>query len=170
MVADLLAQRHRMRFEQDDGNYAFFQARLDAHEICVLKPLTFMNLSGQAVQHAVERWNIDESHLIVVYDDFNLGFGTLRLRAKGSDGGHNGMASIIYHLMSERFPRLRIGIRNDNFMGDAVDFVLSSFDKDEETHLAAIIEESANAVESIVLNGLVKTMNAYNRNILNELP
>ena len=104
----------------------------------------------------------------MIYDDFNLPFGRWPLGAGGSDGGNNGMASIIYHWQSEGFPRLRIGLKNNGLREDAADFVLSDFNDAEKKDLPAIIEKSATAAESVIVNGITKTMNLYNRNLLND--
>lgn len=168
MVADFIAQFHRVHFKQGAGDYLYCQYTVAGQDVCLLKPLTFMNRSGAAVEQAMDRLQSDESQLLVIYDDFNLQFGTLRLRARGSDGGHNGMASIIYHLQSEAFPRLRIGIQNNDLRKDAADFVLSDFNETEEKDLPTIVEESARAAESVIVNGMAKTMNLYNRNLLND--
>jgi PTH1 family peptidyl-tRNA hydrolase len=167
-IADLLAHNHRVHFVAGKGEYVFCRYSIKGNHVCLLKPLTYMNRSGEAVEQAVDQWQITASQLLVVFDDFNLPFGTLRLRANGSDGGHNGMASIIYHLQSEQFARARIGIRNEDFQQDAADFVLSDFNAQEQKDLPMIIEKSAEAVESFVLHGLTKTMNLFNKNFLNE--
>ena len=168
MVVDYLAQRCRKRFQPGTGHFEYCQVNSAGHDVCLLKPMTYMNRSGEAVTEAIDQWHVDESNILVVYDDFNLSFGTLRLRAKGSDGGHNGMASIIYHLQSEKFSRLRIGIHGESFTGDkAADFVLSPFAREEEEYLLEIIKVSADAVESVVHYGLTKTMDSYNRKLFN---
>lgn len=168
MIADLLARNHRVHFVAGEGDYVFCRYSVKGEGICLLKPLTYTNRSGESVEQAVDRWQITESQLLVVYDDFNLPFGTLRLRANGRDGGHNGMVSIIYHLQSEQFARARIGIRNEDFQQGAADFVLSGFNAQEKKDLPVIIEKSVEAVESFVLHGLTKTMNTFNKNFLND--
>lgn len=132
--------------------------------IIAAKPLTFMNRSGDAVSDLLNQFRVPLDNLLIIVDDLALPFGKIRLRKKGSAGGHNGLKSIIERLGGDSFPRLRIGIgQNGNTnIEDTVDFVLSKFDKDERKRLPGIIEHSADACASFVKIGIENTMNGYN--------
>jgi PTH1 family peptidyl-tRNA hydrolase len=121
-----------------------------------------MNLSGAAVRHAMDYYKIVDSELLVVCDDINLPFGRLRFRAEGSDGGHNGLASIIAHLDSQQFCRLRIGVSREFEKGAQADYVLSPFGAAEREDLGNLIDRAADAVLHFSEHGLTSAMNRYN--------
>jgi PTH1 family peptidyl-tRNA hydrolase len=165
MVLDLLAKRHHLKFEKDQGPYRTALLSLKNQKVFLVKPSTFMNLSGQAVQGVVTKKRIYKlSTLLVVCDDINLPFGSLRLRGSGSAGGQKGLVSIISSLGTNEFARLRVGI-GSNF-SDAADYVLSPFLDSERKELPLILQRAAEAVESFVLEGLERTMTQYNKNLL----
>ena len=124
------------------------------------KPTTYMNNSGEAVAALVRRFDLSLSDLCVVYDDLNLKIGALRLRKKGSDGGHNGMKSIIRHLDTEEFPRLRIGIGSPTH--SQTDYVLSEFDEPDKLQIEQVVQRAADAVETLVEDGIQNAMNQFN--------
>ncbi|GAB4379759.1 MAG: aminoacyl-tRNA hydrolase [Calditrichia bacterium] len=165
MVLDVLANRRGVGFKKSPGQFEFATFPLEKKEVVLIKPLTFMNLSGLAVKEALSIYQLENlSHLLVVCDDINLPFGTLRVRATGSDGGHKGLRSITQSLNTQDFPRLRIGI-GDEFE-DAVDYVLSKFSKSELQELPFLLEQAADAVESFILEGISRTMSRFNRKVL----
>ena len=164
MVVEKLAHSFKVSFKK---RKLFWIARTDQsmnNEVVLIKPTTYMNLSGIAVDFAVTKYKIDISHLLIICDDINLLFGTIRIRSKGSAGGQKGLRSVIDTLGTHNFPRLRIGIGN-NF-SDAVDFVLSPFNKTEQEYLSSILNYAADAVEYFVLNGIELTMSRFNKNYL----
>lgn len=121
---------------------------LVAHEdetLFLIKPQTFVNLTGEAVNAFVKRYTLTPRDILVVSDDANLDFGKIRIRAEGSDGGHHGLASVILALGSDQFPRLRVGIRNAAMPKVLVDFVLGQFDPEEKKSLQGIIQRAATA-------------------------
>ena len=124
------------------------------------KPTSFMNNSGEVVAALVHRFDLSFSDLCVVYDDLNLEIGVLRLRKKGSDGGHNGMKSIIRYLNTEEFPRLRIGIGTPTH--DQIDYVLSKFDEVDRVRIDQVVQRAADAVEMLIEDGIQTTMNQFN--------
>ncbi len=133
----------------------------EPEKIIFVKPAVFMNNSGEAVKRVIEENDIDLDKLLVICDDFNLPLGKIRIRKKGSDGGHNGLASIIRALNSKNFPRLRCGIgyfQNIN----ASNYVLSPFSKDEEIEVERMIDTASNAVVDFYRKGIDWTMNNYN--------
>ncbi|MBT6121572.1 aminoacyl-tRNA hydrolase [bacterium] len=128
----------------------------------LIKPLTYMNLSGAAVIAAANYYKIEASNIIVIYDDYDLDLGTVRLRMKGSGGTHNGMKSIIQHIGHNLFPRLRIGIGPKPSFMDTSRFVLSDFSKSQEDILKEVISQSVEAIESVMSDGIEKAMNKVN--------
>lgn len=129
-------------------------------EVIFAKPMTYMNNSGQAVNMLVQKFGIPPHDLCVVYDDLNLDIGVLRMRKAGSDGGHNGMKSIIHHLGTQDFPRLRVGI--GKVEGEWMDYVLNEFSSDEREYIDWAIPCAADAVETFVTDGVQTVMNQFN--------
>jgi aminoacyl-tRNA hydrolase len=127
-----------------------------------LKPLTYMNLSGEAVIDAVNYFKIKPENIIVIVDDIDIPFGTVRIKKKGSAGTHNGLKSIIYHLETENFPRIRVSVGKCPSYMDLKDFVLSKFSSSEEKILKKELEISADAVEEIIKSDIDKTMCKFN--------
>ena len=130
--------------------------------IILAKPQTYMNLSGQSVAPLMHYYKIQLSHLLVIYDDIDLPFGTLRLRANGSSGGHNGLQSIIERLGTQDFPRLRIGVGRPSGKKEAADYVLEDFNADEKGQLPLIIDHAIQTIEDFIRFGLVEAMNRHN--------
>jgi PTH1 family peptidyl-tRNA hydrolase len=131
-------------------------------QLVVIKPTTFMNLSGKAVNYWLQAEKISQHSLIVVTDDLALPFGTIRIRKKGSDGGHNGLADIIRTLNTQEFARLRFGIGSDFSKGKQVDYVLGEWSDEEKVTLQERIEKAVQAVKSFVTIGIDRTMTDYN--------
>ena len=133
------------------------------HDIAIVlaKPMTYMNNSGTAVAALVRQFEIPLSELCIVYDDVHLDIGVLRMRQKGSDGGQKGMKSIIHHLGTTVFPRLRIGIGEP--IGDLTDYVLTGFTEDEEIEITHTIDRAVDAIETFVKDDILTAMNQFNR-------
>jgi len=162
MVVDRLAERWRVRFRGGRGEYVAGESDVGGQEVALVKPVTYMNLSGVAVSDAVARYGIELSRLLVIHDDIHLPYGKLRLRPQGSDGGHNGVASIIYHLGTEAFPRLRVGVGAAFPKNQRVHYVLSPFTPEEQKELPLLIEAAADAAVVFVNEGLNAAMNKFN--------
>lgn len=128
--------------------------------IILAKPMTYMNNSGAAVAALVNRFEVPLTDICIIYDDIHLDIGTIRIRRKGSDGGQKGMQSIIYHLGTTEFPRLRIGIGEP--VGDLVDYVLSEFSEEEEIVIGHTVERAVKAVETCLQDGIRTAMNRFN--------
>jgi PTH1 family peptidyl-tRNA hydrolase len=129
--------------------------------VILAKPMTYMNNSGVAVAALVNRFEVPLSQLCIVYDDIHLDIGVLRIRQKGSDGGQKGMKSIIHHLGTNEFPRLRIGIGEP--IGDLTDYVLTEFSEAEEVEIEQTIDRAIDAVEAFVQEDILTVMNQFNR-------
>ncbi len=136
------------------------QTVLHDSPIIFAKPMTYMNNSGSAVAALVNRFEIPLEDICIIYDDIHLDIGTIRIRQKGSDGGQKGMQSIIYHLGTTEFPRLRIGIGEP--VGDLTDHVLSEFSKEEEIEIEDTVKRAVEAVETFVRDGILTAMNKFN--------
>ena len=165
MVVDRLAERLNVGFRAGKGDYVIassIQGMEMATDLLLLKPLTYMNNSGMAVRHAADYFRIDLARVLIVYDDFQLPLGKLRLRPGGSDGGHQGMASVIGHLGTEEVPRLRVGIGNQFEKGEMVDYVLSLFSKEEQEQLPATLDRAAEAVLGFAQDGIERAMSRFN--------
>ena len=163
MVVDVLAKRHdvslkrKWRFKGRAG-----LAAIEGRKTLLFKPLTYMNLSGRAVRPAIDYYGIGPGNLIVVVDDVNLDPGMVRIRSSGSAGGHNGLKSIIGALGTEDFSRIRIGVGAKQ-SGSLKGHVLSRFTRDEKELIGAVIEEAADAVETVLKEGVSTAMNLYNK-------
>ncbi|RMF10717.1 MAG: aminoacyl-tRNA hydrolase [Candidatus Neomarinimicrobiota bacterium] len=162
-VADALARRWNLSFRPGKGEYVY--AEESGREILLVKPTTGMNLSGTAVKTVTRRWDVNTDHLLVLVDDVDLPLGRIRIRPHGGDGCHRGLESVIYHLQTDRFPRLRFGIATDEDTRPAETFVLKPFRKQDQPLAAEMVETAADAVELILARGLLPAMNTYNRNL-----
>lgn len=164
-VVDALCRRLRVGFRAGKGEYLVAQSSYRGTSLTLVKPLTYMNNSGIAVQDIVERFTEGCESLLVVCDDFQLPFGKIRIRPKGSDGGHNGLYSIIYHLQRHDFPRLRCGIATEAMpkrKTEMAQFVLSPFAKEESSAVADMIDRAADAALTFVHEGIEAAMNRFN--------
>ena len=162
MVIDELIKKHRKLQKFKSRSHKGAKLVLASGScIVVAKPLTYMNRSGEAVVVLLQEFNVPLRNLLVVVDDLALPFGKIRLRSKGTAGGHNGLHSIITNVDNTAFPRLRVGIGRDS-IENAIPFVLGKFDKEERKILPQIVKESANACISFIEQGITKTMSQYN--------
>ena len=160
MILDAFAKACNICFE--DKRYGFVaETSLKGRKIFLLKPSTFMNLSGNAVRYWLNQEKIDQSRLLVISDDVALPLGDYRLKASGSNGGHNGLGHII-QLIGTNYARLRIGVGNDYPHGAQVDWVLGRYNEDEMQTLLPTIDTSINIIKSFVLQGINATMNQFN--------
>lgn len=161
VVLDALAQELGARFKV--GRLASVaEAKFKGRTLILIKPSTYMNLSGKAVKYWLNKEKLLPDNLLVVHDDKDLPLGTLRIRKNGSGGTHNGMNDIIYQLMTEDFSRLRFGIGNDFAKGYQVDFVLGKWTREEEKLIMERIPLTIEAIKSFVTVGADRTMNTYN--------
>ena len=138
------------------------ELKIKGRTLLLLKPNTYMNLSGKAVKYWLEKENIEKENMLVITDDLNLAFGTIRIKTKGSDGGHNGLKNIQLLLNSTEYPRFRFGISDAFKKGQQVNYVLGEWDAEEKEKLKERLEISSEIVKSFALAGLNNTMNTYN--------
>lgn len=163
MVIDRLAARFDVSLKKGRGTNKIARLAIADHPTLFVKPLSFMNNSGIVVAGLLNYYNIDLSRLLIIYDEVELPFGRLRLRKKGGSGGHNGISSIIDHLQTKEFARLRIGIGTEYAKKDMTKFVLSNFSRNEQQELDQMLDISVNAVISFIRDGIDKTMTLYNQ-------
>jgi PTH1 family peptidyl-tRNA hydrolase len=160
-ILDRLAQKKEIDFAPNKlGDTASF--RVKGRSVLLLKPSTFMNRSGKAVHYWLEKEKIPREHLLVLTDDINLPFGTLRLKTKGSDGGHNGLADIQQTLQTVNYNRLRFGLGSEFPKGRQVEYVLGKWNEEEDKVLPERLDRCADLIESFVLQGVNITMNTFN--------
>lgn len=161
-TVDLLAERNNIRIKKIKFKSVYGEGNIGDEKVLLVKPQTYMNNSGMAVLDLYNFYKMPISNIIVIVDDIDIDFATIRIRAKGSAGSHNGLKSIIYHLQSEDFPRVKIGIGKKKEDQDLGDFVLSRFDVKEREQIDLAIERAALAVETIIKDGINKAMNEFN--------
>ena len=161
-VVDYLAKEFEVTFKNDQlGDVAEFRHK--GRTIILLKPSTYMNLSGKSVRYWLQKKKVQKENLFVIVDDLNLPLGKQRLRAKGKDGGHNGLKSINQMLGSNDYARLRIGIGNEFSKGRQVDYVLGEWSSEEKEQLPEIIKFATEAVKNFATIGIERTMNFFNK-------
>jgi len=161
-TVDLLSKKHNIYVTKVKHKALIGDGNIGGHRVLLVKPQTFMNLSGESVREIIEWYKVPVENIIIIYDDIDLPVGKIRIRPKGSAGTHNGMRSVIYQIQSEDFPRIRIGIDKPPQNWDLADFVLSKFSTDERKSVEEAIANAAEAVEVILNSGIDKAMNRYN--------
>lgn len=163
MVVDRLAERHGIRVTRKDSKALAGVGEIGGREAMLAKPQTFMNLSGTSLAPLMEKHAIGLQDLIVVYDELDLPWLALKIKPKGSAAGHNGMKSVIGSLKSSEFVRVRMGVHPGRPIASGVDFLLSPFKRSQSKELDDFIGYAADAVESIIAEGVEKSMTRFNR-------
>lgn len=171
------ATRHNIGFDAvtriaDDYNIALNikkhraicgKGYIEGQKVILAQPQTYMNLSGESVRELMDYYKITTEELIVIYDDISLDVGQLRIRAKGSAGGHNGMKNIIAHLGTQEFPRIKIGVGDKPKGWDLADYVLGRFPNEEQEMVREVLKKASDATKIIVSDGIDAAMNQYNK-------
>lgn len=160
---DYFAEKRSLKFEPSKFDYYHSEGKISENEFVLVKPTTFVNLSGSAVLKCIENYKLNFQDFLVIVDDINLSASEIRIRKSGGDGGHNGLNSIISHLNSKHFARLRIGIGNEFDKGAMPDYVLSDFDNDEVQKLKITFEKILNLVEVFIANGYDSMLKEYSK-------
>ncbi|WP_372806565.1 aminoacyl-tRNA hydrolase [Pontiella sp.] len=164
MVVEELARRQGVVFKKMFWLPARqAKCRIGEHEVRLVMPTTYMNRSGKAVWGAMKKWRVEAADTVVVFDDVDVEFGGVRVRAKGSGGSHNGMKSVLEWLQTQAFPRVRVGIGPKPADADMIAFVLGGFAAEELLKLEKVVERAADAVETIFSAGTERAMNEFNR-------
>ncbi|NJM05597.1 aminoacyl-tRNA hydrolase [Candidatus Gracilibacteria bacterium] len=162
-AVDELARRHKLEFRGKRANAVLADGTIGGQRVVLVKPQTFMNLSGQSVSALRSWYKIDSAReLLVIYDDMDLPFGKIRLRERGSAGTHNGMRSIAGQLGSNEFPRLRVGIDQAPGKMNAADYVLARFSREQEAEMSFLLDTICDATALVLREGVAAAMNRYN--------
>ena len=163
MVADQLGERYGLPIQKLKFKALTNIFPISGEKVLVMKPVTYMNLSGEAVRPAADFYKIPPEHILVISDDTALDVGKLRIRKGGSAGGHNGLKSIIQHLGTDQFPRIRVGVgKKPHPDYDLADWVLGKFQGEDRKAIAAAVERCADAVECYIKEGPDRAMNKFN--------
>lgn len=163
MLLDYIAGFFSVNFSKANKDYSVANLNRKSEKVFLVKPVTFMNLSGLAVKNIINFYKLDYSDILVVCDDINLDFGQLRIKEKGGDGGHNGLSSIIYEINNSDFARLRIGVGNSFQKGQQSDFVLSPFSNDERKELKSILDFAKDISVNFLECGIKSALDFYSK-------
>lgn len=163
LAVDRVAARHGIRVTRKEANSLVGLGEAAGRPVVLVKPQTFMNVSGPAVKALLERYELGAANLLLVYDELALPWRQMRLRPKGSSAGHNGVKSVIRSVGTEEFARLRLGIHPGHPIGDGAKYVLEPVRKAQWTELDEMLDHAADAIESVLAEGVEKTMAKYNR-------
>lgn len=161
-VVDLIANQYNIAVDTVKHKGLYGKGKIEGQSVILLKPMTFMNLSGESIAAVAKYYKILPEDIIVIYDDINLDVGRLRIRERGSAGGHNGIKNIIAHLGTDAFPRIRVGIGMKPSKMDLADYVLSRFSKEEQELMESGYERACKAAELMLADEVAKAMNEYN--------
>ena len=162
MTIDYLANKYDIDVRKSKFKSLYGQGEISGHKVMLIKPQTYMNNSGEAVRELINFYRFDIDKLIVIYDDIDIDFGTIRIRKKGSAGSHNGMKSIIYQIQDDQFPRIKVSIGKKPEKWDLANFVLSGFSKEEVKILEDEIRLAVEGIEIILEEDIDKAMNKCN--------
>ncbi|OBW47896.1 aminoacyl-tRNA hydrolase [Bacillus safensis] len=165
MTIDELSKKWNIPLNQSKFHGQFGTGFVSGQKVLLVKPLTYMNLSGECVRPLMDYYDIPLEHLKVIYDDLDLPTGRIRLRTKGSAGGHNGIKSLIQHLGSPEFDRFRIGIGRPQNGMKVVDYVLGRFSEEEQPDIASAIQSSVEACEAALKKPFLEVMNDFNKKV-----
>lgn len=168
LILDAFAERSKLSYIPSKSDYYYSESVYAGNRYVLIKPSTYVNNSGIAAVQALEDFDVQMKDMLVIVDDINLNIGTLRLRASGGDGGHNGMKSIIYHTASNDFPRIRIGIGSEFTRGDMADYVLSKFHKNESGVIRGSIDLAMNLIDEFIMGGIKRMLDFYSADSKNR--
>ena len=161
-VIDVLADMLGTTVEEKKFKGCYGRGIIGGEKVLLLKPQTFMNLSGESIRAASDFYKVDPEHIIIIYDDISLDVRQMRIRKKGSAGGHNGIKNIIAHLGTQEFPRIKVGVGDKPKKMDLADYVLSRFSKEDRAAMEDAFKEAAKAVEVMITEGMDTAMNQFN--------
>ncbi|MGG3890571.1 aminoacyl-tRNA hydrolase [Metabacillus fastidiosus] len=162
MAVDQLSDRLNIPLDRTKFNGLYGIGHISGEKVILLKPLTYMNLSGECIRPLMEYYEVDNDEIVVIYDDLDIPTGKIRLRTKGSAGGHNGIKSMIHHLGTQQFNRMRIGIDRPSNGMTITDYVLGRFIEEEQADIQSAIKQSAEACEKWLTTDFNQVMNEFN--------
>ena len=157
-----IASMHNIEMNHTKFNGIYGSGIIENEKVILVKPQTYMNLSGEAVREYANFYKMDNGRIVVIYDDIDIEAGTVKIRKKGGAGTHNGMKSVVQELGTEEFPRIRVGIGKPTYKNDMIHYVLGNVSEEEYNTLEKGIETASFAIEEIMKNGIDKAMNKYN--------
>lgn len=166
LVIDELVKKYNVELNKEMFNGFYTKTRIQGEDVILVKPQTFMNLSGECVGQLCRYFKVELDDVFVVYDDMEIRFGQLRIRKNGSSGGHNGIKSLIQHFGSQDFPRLKVGVGRPNENKSVISHVLAQFSPLQEKYLPQLLEAAVGAVEMFIAGDLRAAMNEYNKIIV----
>jgi PTH1 family peptidyl-tRNA hydrolase len=169
LILDRFAYKEKLNFLPSKKEFYFSEGRIGSSDFFLLKPSTFMNLSGSAVLDFLNQHPINYEDILIVSDDVNLQLGQIRLRKSGSDGGHNGIKSIIYQLQTDSFPRMRFGIGSDFEKGELAEFVLNKFSRNEFKSIETSIVYSSELIKEFIVGGYKSMIDYYSMNSIKNI-
>lgn len=157
-----IAEQYNIKIEKIKFNGLYESGIIEGKKVILLKPQTYMNLSGDSIKEFVQFYKIEKEKILVIYDDMDIEPGKIKIRKKGSSGGHNGIKSIISNLGTEEFARIRIGIGRPKFKDDAINYVIGKISEEEQEKLQEGVEKAQKATIEIIKNGIDSAMNKFN--------
>ena len=161
-VINKISEKHNIKVNKSKFNSLYGTGIINGEKVILLKPQTYMNLSGNAVRDFMNFYKILSKDIIVIYDDLDIEPGIIKIRKKGGSGTHNGMKSVVHEIQTEDFPRIRIGIGNPEYKNDLLNFILTRIPDEEYKILEKAQENATKAIEEIISNGIDAAMNKYN--------
>lgn len=162
LAIDYISQKHNIEIKKLKHKAMIGEGIISGKKVVLAKPQTFMNLSGESIRELVSWYKVEQKNIIVIYDDVSMPVGSLRIREKGSAGGHNGIKSIILNLNSDEFPRFKLGINEKPSEYNLADYVLGKFTSTEQKVMFDTFEKANLAVQEFITNGIQSAMNKYN--------
>ncbi len=162
-VIDYISHQYNISINKVKFKSIIGEGKIDGERVILVKPQTYMNLSGESVREIIEWYKLPVGNIIIIFDDIDLNMGKIRVRPKGSAGSHNGMKSVIYQIQDDNFPRIRIGIGRPPEGWDLADYVLSKFGADDRKIMDESVKNAAKAVEIIIKSGVDSAMNLINK-------
>lgn len=161
-VINKIAKNYNIDITREKFNSLYGAGTIEGKKVVLVKPQTYMNLSGQAVREFSNFYKIDKENIIVIYDDMDIEKGTMKIRKKGGPGNHNGMKSVVQEINTDEFPRIRIGIGTPEYKNDMVNYVIGNISDDEYKILEGGVNKATEAIPAILKYGIDKAMNQYN--------
>ncbi len=157
-----IANKHKIEMNRTKFNAIFGSGTINNEKVVLVKPQTYMNLSGIAVREFVKFYKLEKKDIIIIYDDMDIEKGIVKIRKKGGPGNHNGMKSVVQEVVTTDFPRIRIGIGTPDYKNDAINYVIGHVPDEEYEILQTGVKKASEAVEEIIKNGIDIAMNKYN--------
>ena len=161
-VINKLSEIQNIKINKNKFSSLYGIGTICAEKVILVKPQTYMNLSGEAVRDFKNFYKINSENVIIIYDDLDIEPGIIKIRKKGGPGTHNGMKSVVHEIQTEEFPRIRVGIGNPEYKNDLLNYILTKIPEEDYKVLKTSIENAANAIKEIIKNGLDSAMNKYN--------